>query len=100
MFTLLHPPPVPPRWLHFTTVLNQYLSNTAEQAPLSEEKARTMFAAEWEDYAAEFQERLQLCCNKVKLSSCKRCMIHAKFMRNSCACLPYAHGRNIPVFGH
>ena len=22
-----------------------------------------------------------LCCNKVKLSSCKRCMIHAKFMR-------------------
>ena len=26
----------------------------------------------------------RLCCNKVKLSSCKRRMIHAKFMRNSC----------------
>ena len=25
-----------------------------------------------------------LCCNKVKLSACKRRMIHAKFMRNSC----------------
>ena len=24
--------------------------------------------------------QLRLCCNKVKLSSCKRCMIHAKFM--------------------
>ena len=23
----------------------------------------------------------QLCCNRVKLSRCKRCMIHAKFMR-------------------
>ena len=23
----------------------------------------------------------EVCCNRVKLSSCKRCMIHAKFMR-------------------
>ena len=25
--------------------------------------------------------KCRVCCNKVKLSSCKRCMIHAKFMR-------------------
>ena len=27
-------------------------------------------------------KQTQICCNKVKFSSCKRRMIHAKFMRN------------------
>ena len=32
-------------------------------------------------YIDRSKEWLCLCCNKVKLSSCKRCSIHAKFMR-------------------
>ena len=46
------------------------------------EQRRWEAVEEWHGKDYEHAEE-RLCCNKVKLSSCKRSMIHAKFMRNS-----------------
>eukprot|EP00392_Amoebophrya_sp_AT5.2_P003662 g3667.t1 len=45
-------------WHHFTSVLNQYLADSAHQASLSEEKARSLFDKEWESYEGNFRARV------------------------------------------